>query len=169
MDYPLEYIISRLINLIFVIFIILTGKASTELLLALSKKIPTEWYRLGIHLGFDFGAVDGIQSNEHFQSPQDKALEMLKLWLKHNGDYATVEVLAGALGKAKRQDLIHWLQTQVQYTAAVIRICRISCTVVHEDAMLHLQLEIFQGISWLSNTDALEKRSQLLFVILIPG
>ena len=64
--------------------------------------------------------MDGIQSNEHFQRPEDKALEMLKLWLKHNGDYATVEFLAGALEKAQRQDLVQWLQTQVQCTAAVI-------------------------------------------------
>ena len=96
-------------------------------MLDLSEKIPKDWYRLGIRLGFDFEAVDGIQSNEHFESPENKALEMLKLWVKHNGDNATVEVLAGALGKAKRQDLKDWLQTQVEYTAAVIRICGISC------------------------------------------
>ena len=45
---------------------------------------------------------------------------VVELWLKHNGDYATVEVLAGALEKAQRQDLVQWLQTQVQCTAAVI-------------------------------------------------
>ena len=108
-------------------YILLAGRASAELLLMLSEYISNDWYHIGIYLHLDIGPLDGIRDSAHFCIPRDKAFEMLKLWLKGNGDNATVEVLAEALGKAKRQDLIHWLQTQVEYTAAVIRICRIPC------------------------------------------
>ena len=101
-------------------------------MLALSEKIPSDWQDVGIYLGLKFEHLDGIRDNAHFCRPKDKALEMLKLWLKGNGDSATVGLLAEALGKAKRQDLVDWLQTQVQYTAAaVIRICRISCMAIN--------------------------------------
>ena len=105
--------------------ILLTGRVSGKQLLALSEKIPNDWQDVGVYLDLEFEALDAIRDNAHFCRPKDKALEMLKLWLKGTGNNATVGVLAEALGKVKRQDLVQWLQTQVQYTAAVIRICRI--------------------------------------------
>ena len=97
----------------------------------LSENITNDWYDLGIYLHLEIGPLDGIRDSVALCKPKHKAFEMLKLWLKGNGDNASVGVLSEALGKAKRQDLVQWLQTQVQYTAAVIRICRISCMAVY--------------------------------------
>ena len=128
------------------IVLFMTGIPSGELLLMLSENITNDWYDLGIYLHLQFGPLDGIRDNAQFCRPKDKALEMFKLWLKGNGDSATVGLLAEALGKAKRHDLVRRLQTRVQYTAVVIRICRISCMPVYEMQAFIFNLRCFNII-----------------------
>ena len=80
----------------------MTGIPSGELLLMLSENITNDWYDLGIYLRLEIGPLDGIRDSVALCKPKHKAFEMLKLWIKGNGDNATVEVLAEALRKASR-------------------------------------------------------------------
>ena len=82
------------------------------MLLALSRKIPTEWHDLGILLDLEFETLDDIRDDNRFPSPKHKALEMLKSWSQRNVENG-VQVLVEALIEVERVDLAEWVLNQV--------------------------------------------------------
>ena len=82
------------------------------MLLALSRKIPTDWHELGILLELEFEYLDDIRDDNRFPSPKQKALEMLKSWSQRNVENP-VQVLVEALMEVERVDLAEWLMNQV--------------------------------------------------------
>ena len=81
-------------------------------LLALSRKLPTEWYELGILLHLGCESLDNICDDNRFPSPKQKALRMLTSWSQRNVENA-VQVLVEALMEVERGDLAEWLLNQV--------------------------------------------------------
>ncbi len=81
------------------------GTTNREVLLLISNKIAADWRRLGRYLDVDDDVIDQIDADH--RKAFDKSYEVLREWIKNEGDEATVENLKNCLERMGRKDIVN--------------------------------------------------------------